>query len=151
MASNEYTNFSLSIVKRPVHPILLPFPAACLIGTLLTDLAYWRTAEMMWADFSAWLVTVGVILSCLAAIAGLIDLFGGRYTERSGTVALYAAGNVVVLILAALNMLIHSRDAWTSVVPWGLVLSAATVIVLLFTVWLGWSKVYRYRAGDLSS
>jgi len=28
---------------------------------------------MMWADFSAWLVTVGVIMGWLAALAGLID------------------------------------------------------------------------------
>ena len=40
--------------------MLVPFPIACFVGTLLTDIAYWRTAEMMWADFSAWLLTVGV-------------------------------------------------------------------------------------------
>jgi uncharacterized membrane protein len=38
---------------------------------------------------------------------------------------------------------VHTRDAWTSVVPWGLTLSAATVIVLLFTTFIGWSMLYR--------
>ena len=51
------------------------------------------------------------------------------------------------MILATLNMLVHTHDAWTSVVPWGLVLSAAVVLILLFTGWMGWSMVHRYRIG----
>ena len=46
-----------------------------------------------------------------------------------------------------LNMLVHSRDAWTSVVPTGLILSALVVLILLFTGWLGWTMVYRHRVG----
>ena len=42
----------------------------------------------------------------------------------------------MVLILATFNMLVHTRDAWTSVVPWGLVLSAAIVLVLILTGWM---------------
>jgi uncharacterized membrane protein len=59
----------------------------------------------------------------------------------------HAIGNAVVLVLATVNMFVHSRDAWTSVVPWGLILSGLTVLILLFTGWLGWSMVYRYRVG----
>ena len=52
-----------------------------------------------------------------------------------------------MLILALFNSLIHSRDAWTSVVPTGLTLSAITVLVMLFTGWLGWAMVYRHGVG----
>jgi uncharacterized membrane protein len=44
-------------------------------------------------------------------------------------------------------MFVHSRDAWTSVVPTGLILSAATVVILMITAWLGGSLVYRYGVG----
>jgi len=44
-------------------------------------------------------------------------------------------------------MLIHTRDAWTSVVPWGLALSTITVLILLFTGWMGWTMVYRNHVG----
>ena len=57
-------------------------------------------------------------------------------------------GNLVVLVLALLNTLIHTRDAWTSVVPFGLVLSIIVVLVLPVTGWLGWSMVYRYGVGS---
>jgi uncharacterized membrane protein len=38
---------------------------------------------------------------------------------------------IVALILATFNMLVHTRDAWSSVVPWGLVLSALVVAVII--------------------
>jgi uncharacterized membrane protein len=132
---------------HPIHPMLVPFPIACFVGTLITDIAYWRTANMMWADFSAWLVTVGVIFAYLAAIAGLIDFFSNRLIRAQAPAWPHVIGNLVVLVLATLNMLVHTRDAWTSIVPWGLVLSAAVVLILLFTGWLGWSMVYRHHVG----
>jgi uncharacterized membrane protein len=33
-------------------------------------------------------------------------------------------------------MLVHTRDAWTAVVPWGIGLSAASAIVVLATAWM---------------
>ena len=135
------------IGSHPIHPILVPIPIACFVGTLLTDLTYWRTADMLWADFSAWLVTVGVIVGWLAAIVGLIDFLGNRAVRAQPPAWPHAIGNIVALLLATFNMLIHSRDAWTSVVPVGVILSALVVVIFLFTGWMGWSMVYRYRVG----
>jgi uncharacterized membrane protein len=42
--------------------------AACFFGTLVTDVAYWRTANVVWADFSDWLVTAGVIAGYAALV-----------------------------------------------------------------------------------
>jgi uncharacterized membrane protein len=135
------------IGRHPIHVMLLPFPLACFIGTLLTDLAYWRTSETMWADFSAWLVSAGVILGLLVAIAGLVDYLGGRPIPGLVPAWPYVLGNIVALLLAILNMLVHTHDGWTSVVPWGLTLSALVVLVLLFTCWMGWSPIYRHDVG----
>ncbi|AZO12047.1 MULTISPECIES: DUF2231 domain-containing protein [unclassified Mesorhizobium] len=135
------------IAGHPVHPMLVTIPIACFVGTLLTDIVYWRTAEMTWANFSAWLVTVGVIVGILAALAGLIDLLGESRIREQPTAWLHMGGNLVALVLAFLNMLVHTRDAWTSVVPTGLILSALVVVILLFTGWLGWGLVYRHHVG----
>src|ERR1700678_4441267 len=127
----------MRIFRQPIHPMLVPVPIACFIGVFLTDLTYWWSAEMMWADFSAWLVSRGVIFCYLAAVFRLIDFLSSRSIRAQPPAWLHAIGNVVLLILATLNMFVHSRDAWTSVVPWGLTLSAAVVLIICFTGWRG--------------
>jgi uncharacterized membrane protein len=135
------------IASHPIHPMLVPFPIVCFVGTLVTDVAYWKTAEMMWADFSAWLLFAGLVMGVLAAVAGLVDFLSNRLIRALAPAWLHLAGNAVVLVLAFFNALVHSRDAWTSVVPAGLVLSALTVILMLFTGWMGRAMVYRHRVG----
>ena len=90
---------------------------------------------MMWADFSAWLLTVGVIVG-YATDRRRPDRSVAIRSPLRGATWRYVIGNVVVLILATFNMLVHTRDAWTSVVPWGLALSAAIVLVLILTGWM---------------
>jgi uncharacterized membrane protein len=98
------------IARHPIHPMLVPFPIICFVGTLLSDVAYWRTGEMMWADFSAWLVTVGVIMGVLAGIAGIIDFFGNRLIRAQAAAWLHALGNVVVLALATFERMATAAD-----------------------------------------
>ena len=144
---NDNLRSTAKIAGHPIHPMLVPFPIVCFVGTLVTDIAYWRTAQMMWADFSAWLLTVGMIMGVLAAIAGLIDFLGNRLIRTQRPAWPHMIGNIVVLLLALLNALVHTRDAWTSVVPTGLILSAVVVLILPVTGWLGWSMVYRHGVG----
>jgi uncharacterized membrane protein len=143
----ENPSSTARIAGHPIHPMLVPFPIVCFVGALFTDLAYWRTAEMMWADFSAWLLFAGLVMGGLAAIAGLVDFLSNGVVRAFASAWFHMTGNVVVLVLALCNAFIHSRDAWTSVVPTGLILSALTVLVLLFTGWMGWTMVYRHRVG----
>lgn len=135
------------IAGHPIHPMLVPIPIACFIGALLTDIAYVVSAEIMWANFSAWLLVVGVIFGVLAAIAGLTDFLGNRLVRAQPPAWPHLLGNAVALILATVNALIHTRDAWTSVWPTGLILSAITVLILPVTGWLGWAMVYRHGVG----
>jgi uncharacterized membrane protein len=120
--------------------MLVPIPIACVIGALVTDITYTVTAEMMWSDFSAWLILVGLIGGVLAAIAGLTDFLGNRGIRNQTTAWLHLIGNVVVLVLWFFNLLVHIRDAWTSVMPTGLILSIIVVLILPVTGWLGWAQ-----------
>lgn len=135
------------IAKHPIHPMLIPVPIVCFIGALVTDIVYVCTAEMMWADFSSWLLLVGIIFGVLAAIAGLTDFIGNRLIRQQGPAWPHLIGNAVVLVLAFFNNMAHTRDAWTSVMPTGLILSIVTVLILPVTGWLGWEMVYRRGAG----
>jgi uncharacterized membrane protein len=136
-----------TIAGHPIHPIFAPFPIACFTGALVTDLVYWRTADMMWETFSIWLITAGIITGVLAGIAGAIDFLGNRRIRSLSPGWRHALGNTIALILAFINAFVHSRDGYTSVVPEGLILSAAVVVILAFTGWMGWSMVYRHGVG----
>jgi uncharacterized membrane protein len=133
-------------VGHPILRILTAFPIACFFGALATDIAYSQTADMIWADFSAWLLAAGMFSGVLAATGGILTIVTKGYLRRQRRIWLIALGCLLVLILGFFNNLIHSRDAWTSVVPMGLVLSAATVVVTLITAWFGAAAVDRYDA-----
>ena len=80
--------------------MLVPVPIVCFIGAVLMDIAYSVTAEMMWADFSSWLLIVGLIFGVLAAIAGLTDFAGNRLVRQQTPAWPHLIGNAVVLVLA---------------------------------------------------
>ena len=132
---------------RPLYAMLVPIPYVCFVATLITDIVYWQTAAMLWADMSAWLLLVGLIVSLFAAPAGMIDFFGDPRIRKLRAAWIHGAGNVTALILSIFNCLIHTRDAYTSVVPSGLILSALVVLILLVTGWNGWALVYRHGVG----
>ena len=47
------------------------------------------------------------------------------------------------MVLALINNFVHSRDAWTSVVPAGLTLSILTVVAMIVTALIGRPIAYR--------
>jgi uncharacterized membrane protein len=59
---------------------------------------------------------------------------------------LYVAGSLLVFAIAVFNSFVHSRDAWTSVMPLGLALSAVTVVLMVVVALLG-ARVRRMAAG----
>ncbi|MFL5014594.1 MAG: DUF2231 domain-containing protein [Rhizobium sp.] len=132
------------IYSHPFRAIPLHFSAACFVGALATDIAYWRTAEMMWTNFSSWLLTAGLLLGGIAAIGGIADIVTGQLSLRWGIGVFYTLGNLAAFILALFNAFVHSRDAWTSVVPTGLTLSAVTVVVIVINAVLGRMVQRRY-------
>lgn len=130
---------------QSAYAVLIAFPVVCFTLALLTDLAYFRTTNLMWTEFSAWLLLAGIIFAALSALAGAIEYLLNRTTIDRDVAIAHTIGNVAVLILAFFNNLIHARDGWTSVVPWGITLSALTVFVILATASYGASLVHHLR------
>jgi uncharacterized membrane protein len=130
---------------RPIVPALVPFPIACFAGALVTDLMYWRTADVMWERFSIWLITIGLIMAGIAVIVGVIDVALGKRFRTLGWP--HVVGYALALAVSLINAFVHSRDAYTAVVPTGLELSALVVVILLFTGGVGSALVHRHRKG----
>ena len=133
---------------QPILPMLVPFPIACFTGAFVTDLVYWQTAAVTWERFSIWLITAGLTVAGFAAIVGVIDFVVGKQIRTLAWPHL--VGYPLALLLSLINAFVHSRDAYTAVVPTGLMLSGVVVVVLLFTGWVASAVVYRARTGVAS-
>ena len=127
---------SVTPSRRLFHPPLVATGATLFIAALATDVLYWRTILTQWENFSMWLITGGLLLAALAAVALLLDLALRRVGRMH---RLPFAVLAVATLLSVLNACIHSRDAYTAVVPEGLALSAIVTVLLLAAGWHGWS------------
>jgi uncharacterized membrane protein len=131
----------LGLASQPVYATLAQFPAVCFAGALLTDLAYWRSTNYIWETFSVWLLAAGCVMAGFAAIAGLITWVKHRHVRRVPFATLHVVTSIVALVLAIINAFVHSRDAYTAVVPEGLALSIAVFILMLLATWFGWPRL----------
>lgn len=117
----------------PFQSLFVPFTFVCFSLALGTDIAFWQTANLMWQNFSAWLLFAGLVAGGLAVLAGLLDLLRARTRPMRPSfisILLFLA----MLIFAFVNSLVHAGDGWTAVVPYGLILSAVTFAVSLMAV-----------------
>jgi uncharacterized membrane protein len=116
---------------QPLFSRLMAFPASCFVLTLLTDIVYVFSYNMMWETASVWLLTIGLLSALVFVLAGLFQAFVlGLWPSMVSRI-----GYAIVLVLSILNAFIHSRDGYTSVVPTGITLSAL-VAVMLVAIWL---------------
>ncbi|WP_260596645.1 DUF2231 domain-containing protein [Sphingomonas endolithica] len=122
-----------------MYPALLPIPIICFVGALITDFAYIASAEMMWLDFSSWLLLAGLIGGGVAGSLLIVELV--RAHDRRALLPHF------FFLLAAwmaevFNSFVHSRDGWTAVVPTGLSLSIVATVLGLLAGWF-WQSAYR--------
>jgi uncharacterized membrane protein len=150
MMRSETQNLSSTlsdISEHPMHTVLVAFPAVCFIGAFITDFVYWRSMSFVWANFSVWLLTVGLVMAALVVIAALIDFLMSRKSRESRPAWPYILGNGLVIVLSLFNVFVHSRDGYTAVVPTGIILSGIVVLIMMVTGWMGGEAAYRRRAG----
>lgn len=136
-----------AIKGHPLHPAVVVFPIAFLIGAFLTDLAFWRSRGVMWASFSYWLLLTGVVGGTVAAALGAIDFLSIDRARMHRAGWIHAGGNVLVLMLAVVNWLLRIGDATAHVLPLGLLLSAITSALLALTGYLGGELVFKHMIG----
>ena len=129
--------FRRRTIWLPIWAMFQAFPLALFTAALVMDIAYVNTAEMQWANFAVWLIAGGLFMGGFALTAAAIAaaVSWRAITWRRGLV--FGLGSLAMWAVAFANALVHSRDAWTSVMPLGLALSALTVLLALITSWIG--------------
>lgn len=119
---------------HPLHAVLLAGTVPLFLGALFSDLAYFQSYQIQWANFSSWLIVGGLFFAGFALIFAIVDLC--RASRRAPGIGLYALVLLATWIAGFLNALMHARDAWATM-PGGLILSVITTLLACAATWLG--------------
>ncbi len=136
-----------AIAGHPIHPLLVVFPIAFLIGAFLSDLAFYGTSDSFWARVSEWLVGAGLVGGAVAAVAGFIDFIASERIRSLSIVWYHFLGNAVALVLSAISLYLRTSGEAVTVTGTELVLSILVVLIFLVTGWLGGELVFRHGVG----
>ena len=135
------TTSSYRTTPHPLHASLLAGTVPLFLGALLSDIAYYRTYEVQWSTFSAWLIAGGLLFGGLALLFALVNLL--RAEPRKGRPLNYFLLLLATWVLGFFNALEHAKDAWATM-PSGLLLSAIVTLLACVASWIGLSNL---RAG----
>lgn len=130
-----------------MHPMMIHFPVAALIGLVAADGAFIYTDDPFWARAGVWLAGVGALGGWAASIAGLVDLLTVGRVRRLITAWGHALIAVMMLSLATLNWMLRIGDAAAIVMPWGLGMSLFTAGFIALAAYLGGRLVYEHAVG----
>ncbi len=126
---------------HPLHGLLLAWPVAMFPAALASDITYLNSAEIQWTNFSAWLITGGLLGGGFALIWSIVALLRRKGSAKS-RLAIVSVLLLMMMIAGLINAFQHSRDGWSSVGITGLILS---IISSILAVAAGWIAYAAYR------
>lgn len=138
---------TLSVAGHPIHPIIVIFPVAFLVGAAGSDIGYWLTSDPFWARASVWLIGVGFAAGILAAITGFLDFFKVKRVRDRSAGWLHMGGNVAVMVLSLINLVLRQGNPAEPIVYTGLAISVVVATLLGITGWFGGELSFRHKVG----
>ncbi len=137
----------MAIAGHPLHPMVIHFPVAALLGLIGTDLAYVVSNDFFWARAGLWLAGIGVLGGWISGTIGLLDLLIVKQIRRLITAWCHAILAVTLLSLATLNWISRLGQADALIYPWGLYLSLLCGLLIALASVLGGQLVYDHAVG----
>ncbi len=128
---------------NPAKALLLGFPIALFLGALVSDIAYYRSFQVQWANFAAWLNAGALLFGAIVLIIGVIDFL--RHRESRGRAGLFLLLVAAMWLVGLINALIHARDGWGTM-PAGLILSVIVALLALGAAFVGLTGTRRAEA-----
>ena|SRR5215207_6827181 len=137
-----------SLGGHPVHPMLIPFPIALWVFSLVADVIYLWRGNPVWRDWVAFYTLLGGIIgAALAAVPGLIDWLSITDREVKKIANWHARLNVIALLIFAASFYLRTAGGASIVggsytIP--VLLSVVGVILITISGWLGGEMVFKH-------
>ncbi|HYY93995.1 MAG TPA: DUF2231 domain-containing protein [Pyrinomonadaceae bacterium] len=135
-----------SMGRHPVHPMLIPFPIALWIFSLVADVIYLWRGNLVWRDYVAFYTLLGGIIgAAAAAVPGFIDWLSIKDREVKKLADWHARLNVIALLIFIADFYLRTTGGarWVGgslTIP--LLLSVLGIILITISGWLGGEMVY---------
>jgi uncharacterized membrane protein/nitrite reductase/ring-hydroxylating ferredoxin subunit len=137
----------LHVKGHPLHPILVGFPIAFFIGTLIFDLLGWTQDNETYWRTGMLLEISGIISALLAAVPGIVDYFFVVPPRSSAKTRAVKHGilNVIMLVIFIVIWFYRRKNDPSHLI----ILSGETIGVILMGIsgWLGGTLVHRNQIG----
>jgi uncharacterized membrane protein len=137
-----------SIGGHPIHPMIIPFPIALWVFSLIADLIYLWGGNPLWRDYIAFYTLLGGIIGgAAAAVPGVIDWLSLKDREVVKIANWHARLNVIALLIFAASFYLRTMSGAGLVsgnytIPVGL--SVLGVILIAISGWLGGEMVFKH-------
>jgi uncharacterized membrane protein len=126
----------------PLHATLLAGTVPLFLGALLSDIAYYQTYQIQWANFASWLIAGALVFCGLALLFALVNLV--RAERKAGRPVVYFLLLLTTWVLGLVNAFQHAKDAF-AMMPTGLVLSVIVTLLAVVATGVGLTNL---RSGD---
>lgn len=136
-----------SIAGHPIHPMLIPFPIALWVFSLVADILYLWRGNDHWMLIAFYALLAGCLGAIAAAIFGIIDYLAIEDKEVAKIGAWHARLNVLALLLFAASWYLRTNNGSDMVndnftIP--IALSVVGVIAVTISGWLGGELVFKH-------
>jgi len=137
-----------SLRSHPIHPMLVAFPIGLWVTSFIFDLIGAASHDPGYFAASFYMIIAGCIGAALAAVAGVIDLFGSIPPQSSARSRGYLHGSLNAIALLVFIYVAWRRGSPANVAD-GVAIGCELAGVILIGVsgWLGGTLVYRNQIG----
>jgi uncharacterized membrane protein len=138
----------VTVAGHSLHPMLVVFPLGLLATSLVWDLVYLASGNLMWGAIAFWSIVAGLIGGLAAAIPGLVDWLAipdGTRAKRVG--AWHGILNLVVVALFAVSAVLRFGNGYTDPEVATMLPGWIAIGLALISAWLGGELVERLGVG----
>ena len=140
-----------SIGGHPIHPMIIPFPIALWVFSLVADVVYLWRGNPIWKDWIAfYTLLAGTIMAAVAAVPGLIDWLSLKEPKVVKIANWHARLNVIALLVFAGSFYLRTTGGAeltgdNHTIP--LLLSVLGVVLISISGYLGGELVFKHGVG----
>jgi nitrite reductase/ring-hydroxylating ferredoxin subunit/uncharacterized membrane protein len=132
---------------HPIHPMLIPFPFAYMLGSVCIDTAASMANQPRWYPTARHMRNLGIATALVAAVPGIVDYLFAVPPQSSARqrATLHGLANVTALgLFAAIG---RRRQGDLRPQPWEVAVQVAGAGLMSVAGWLGGTLVYRNQVG----